>query len=98
MTVLNEERCIMILDGICKSFFEQDEYSLRGPKESAVCMEKTANGWNVYESEKNSRNDFFLFDNVIEAGLDLLKRLCNNSDYTTLKNQFFDAILEQKIA
>ena len=98
MTVTNEERCIKILNEICKEHFDQDEYSLRGPKESAVCLEKTSSGWNVYENERNSHNDSFLFDNVIEAGLDLLKRLSDTVDYNVLKNQFFDAILSQRIA
>ena len=65
MNATKEERCISALQDLCKEFFEEEEYSLDGPKESAVCMEKISNEWSVYEKEKNSRNDAFLYDNVV---------------------------------
>lgn len=98
MNIVKEDICMAALDEICKEYFEQDEYSLRGSKESAVCLEKNASGWSVYESEKNSRNDTYMFDNIVEAGLDFLKRLCTTVDYKILKNTFFETIIGQKIA
>ena len=98
MTTLKEDTCITALDRICKEHFEQDEYSLRGEKESAVCLEKNSNGWSVYESEKNAHNDTCLFDNIVEAGLDFLKRLCTSVDYKLLKNAVLETIISQRIA
>ena len=98
MTHSKEEICILALSEICKSNFESDEYSLQGPKESAVCIEKIKDGWSVYENERNSRNDSFLFDNVVEAALDFLRRLCAGINYNSVKNSFLDLIIGQRIA
>ena len=98
MTLSKEELCISALDKICKSNFEPDEFSLHGPKESAVCMEKTTDGWSVYESERNSHNDMHLYDNIVEAGLDLLRRLSTSVNYNNLKDAFLEAIIGQQIA
>ena len=97
MTIPNEELCLNILDKFCKENFEQDEYSLYGQKESAVCIERTDDGWLVYESEKNSRNNLFMFDNIIEAGLDFLKRMCSAEDYKNIKHAFFDRLVEKPL-
>ena len=98
MNAIKEDICISALYEICANNFSKDEYSLNGPKESAVCLEKVSAGWNVYEKEKNSRNDTFLFDNVVEACLDFLRRLSSISEYKQLKETFFDAIIAQKSA
>lgn len=98
MTVSKEEICLAALSDICRSNFEQDEYSLHGAKESAVCIEKGAQGWSVYESERNSRNDTRLYDNIVEAGLDLLRRLSDSVNYNNLKDLFLDTIIGQQIA
>ena len=87
------------LQEICSDNFKDDEYSLNGSAESAVCIEKTTDGWTVYEKEKNSRNDTFLYDNIVEACLDFLRRLSMEKDYRTLKDVFFDRIIaSEKIA
>ena len=98
MTVTKEELCISALDRICRENFEQDEFSLHGAKESAVCLEKSSVGWSVYESEKNSHNDTHSYDNIVEAALDFLRRLCNAMDYNDLKNVFLDAIIDRKFS
>ncbi|MCR4656255.1 MAG: hypothetical protein K5770_08525 [Lachnospiraceae bacterium] len=98
MNALKEERCIEALKEVCTGRFNDDEYSLDGPKESAVCLEKVAGEWSVYEKEKNSRNDSYLYDNIVEACLDLLRRLSVAKDYKELKDAFFDRIIVQKIA
>ena len=43
-------------------------------------------------------NDLFLFDNVVEACLDFIRRLSTATDYSKLKHLFFDAIIVQKTA
>lgn len=98
MTVSKEELCLSALDRICKTNFDQDEFCLQGSKECAVCMEKTSEGWSVYESECNSRNDMHLYDNIVEAGLDMLRRLSTSVNYNNLKDAFLDAIIGQQIA
>lgn len=98
MTVTKEEMCISALNKICSENFEQDEFCLHGAKESAVCLEKSSAGWSVYESERNSHNDTHLYDNIVEAGLDLLRRLCTAMEYNNIKNAFFDAIIGQRTA
>ena len=98
MNAMKEESCIRALQDICSKHFREDEYSLDGPKESAVCLEKVSNEWNVYEKEKTSRNDSYLYDNIVEACLDLLRRLCLASEYKSLKDTFFESIIVQKSA
>lgn len=99
MNALKEENCLKALQEICSNNFNEDEYSLNGSAENAVCLEKTVNGWTVYEKEKNSRNDSFLYDNIVEACLDFLRRLSMKKDYKALKDDFFDRIIAgEKIA
>ena len=93
-----EELCIVELRKICEGNFESDEYSLNGPKECAVSIEKSRGGWSVYEKEKNSYNDSCLFDNVVEACLDFLKRMSPASEYKKMKWEFLDSIIAQKSA
>lgn len=63
MNEIKENICIEALDGICKEYFNLDEYRVSGPKESAVCLERLSEGWAVYEKERNSKNALFLCDN-----------------------------------
>lgn len=42
--------------------------------------------------------EVFLFDNIVEADLDLLKRLSTSDAYSDLKNSFFEAIIGQRTA
>ena len=97
MTIAKEKVCLKALQQICEANFPQDEYSLNGAKECAVCLEKTINGWTVYEKEKNSRNDTYLYDNVIDASMDLLKRLSTASKYSELKNIYYNAIISKTL-
>ncbi|MBO4373469.1 MAG: hypothetical protein J5829_00010 [Lachnospiraceae bacterium] len=98
MNALKEESCVRALQEICSEHFNEDEYSLGGPKECAVCLEKVSNEWSVYEKEKNSRNDSYLYDNIVEACLDLLRRLSLANEYKALKDAFFERIIIQKSA
>ena len=95
MNAMQEEYCKDVLKDICSEHFKEDEYSLDGPKECAVCLEKVSNEWSVYEKEKNSRNDSYLYDNIVEACLDLLRRLSLASEYKALKDAFFERIIIQ---
>ncbi|MBQ9503375.1 MAG: hypothetical protein IJU93_00020 [Lachnospiraceae bacterium] len=99
MNALKEENCMKALQEICSDNFNDDEYSLNGSAESAVCLEKTTDGWMVYEKEKNSKNDTFFYDNIVEACLDFLRRLSMEKNYRALKDVFFDRIIAgEKIA
>ena len=98
MNILKEESCIKALSEICSKHFRKDEYSINGPGECAVCLEKVSGEWSVYEKEKNSRNDSFLYDNIVEACLDFLRRLSPAADYKALKDAFFEKIIIQKSA
>ena len=98
MNTMQEEYCKDVLKDICSEHFKEDEYSFDGPKECAVCLEKVSNEWSVYEKEKNSRNDSYLYDNIVEACLDLLRRLSLASEYKALKDAFFERIIIEKSA
>ncbi len=98
MTSEQERMCLVSLNKICCDHFDKDEFSLNGKKESAVCLDKVQGKWNVYESEKNSYNDLLLFDNIVEAALDFLRRLSAASEYGNIKDKFLASIIAQKKA
>ena len=74
MNALKEESCVRALQDICSEHFKEDEYSLDGPKECAVCLEKVSNEWSVYEKEKISveclkNMSFFVARNKVNVSL-----------------------------
>lgn len=95
MTIAKETVCLSALGKLFLKCFNQDEFSLNGPKECAVCLEKTASGWQVYEKEKESYNNLIIFDNLIEACLNMIERMTSNN--VELKNIFLDMVISEKI-
>ena len=98
MNKVKEEFCISVLSNVCESKFDRDEYSIGSPQECSVCIERIADNWGVYEKEKNSKNDLYLFDNIIEACIDFLRRLCRDEEYKEVKSVFLDAIIIRESA
>lgn len=97
MSESKELICINILNSLLKENFTADEYSLDGPKESAVCLEKANLSWRVYDKEKNSRNDERIFSNVVEACLEMIERLFLSRS-NQAKSEFLDSIIISRIA
>ena len=88
MVVRMDGYYIMALSQICEEYFDQSEYSIGGPKESAVCLEKYVDGWVVYEKEKNSQNDVVHYDDEQKACVDFLRRLSTISDFALIEEKF----------
>lgn len=97
MSESKEMLCINVLDLLLRESFCIDEYSLNGPKESAVCLERKNLGWCVYDKEKNSLNDEKDFSNVVEACLEIIERMFLSKS-NEIKSKFLDAIIVEKTA
>ena len=92
-----EEICIKELHAVLAEF-DSSEYSLNGEKDSAVCIEKMDTDWGVYECERAAKYDIHIYSNIVEACLDVIKRLAYSDDLRRLTNIFLDAIMQIKIA
>ena len=97
MSESKEIVCLSVLDALLKENFSEDEYSINGSKECAVCIEKQNYAWNVFESERNSRNDEVQFSNVVEACLDVIERMFLSKSEQA-KSAFLDKIIVSQIA
>lgn len=97
MSELKELLCIDVLNSLLQDNFDADEYSLDGPKESAVCLEHMGTRWLVYDKEKNSHNDEKVFSNVVEACLEIIERMFLSKSCGA-KSQFLDSIIVSKTA
>ncbi len=52
-------------------------YSLDGPKEQAVCVEKTDDGWQLYVYEHGNKYDAIMY-NTLEEALKFIVRCFTN--------------------
>lgn len=93
-----EEKCIKVIRELFEKMYSEDEYSLNGPKDSAVCIEKVNTGWVVYECEKSSRRDLKEYNNVVEACLDMIKRMAYDEQIQKNTDDFLDAIMNISLA
>lgn len=92
-----EQICIDELKKILECY-DDDEYSLNGKKDSAVCLEHNGNYWMVYESERNSNRRLKEYNNIVEACLDMIKRMSYGDDILIMTNKFLDAIMRIRLA
>ena len=88
-----EKICLNALDNLLDAHIDNACYSLHGPKESAVCLEATKNGWEVYEKERNAKDDAIWFDNLVEACLEIIERLFRKTEVILYKNIFLNSII-----
>ena len=66
---------IASLDSILKEHCLHRYYSLNGYAEAAVCLEKSDNGWEVFNGERNNHYGSSFFEDVKDASVELLRRL-----------------------
>ena len=92
-----EEICLKELKGVLAEF-DSSEYSLNGEKDSAICMERSDTEWRVYECERAAKRELQIYSNIVEACLDVIKRLACADDLRRLTNEFLDAIMQIRIA
>ena len=93
MESVKEKICLDALSAILDVHVDNACYSLHGPKESAVCLEATKNGWEVYDKERNARDDCKLYDNIVEACLEMISRLFKQTEVQSYKNHFLNSII-----
>ena len=74
--------------------FDKSEYSLNGEKDSAICLDCINNEWVVYECEHVAKRDLKTYNNIVEASLEMIRRLANEDDINRLTNSFLDAIMQ----
>ena len=76
----NEKLCMEKLQQLLESEFDQLTFCLNGPKESAVCLEKKADRYVVFENERNNRSNEAEYDNLMDAAMDLIHRLSDSKE------------------
>lgn len=89
--------CLSALESLLQENFDNDEYCLNGVAESAVCIVKNGKNWDVFEKEKNSLNDFSTYTNIMEACIDMLKRMFVTDSSEAIGN-FLEKTIVSKIA
>lgn len=92
MSESKEMICLKVLDELLQENFEKDEYCLDGVKESAVCMVRNNKNWDVFEKERNSKNDLSTYSNIVEACIEMLKRM-----FISQSDEFIGIFLEKVI-
>lgn len=99
MAELNrDDICMAEMSKILVANYSSDEFSLSGPKDSAICMEQSGSDWVVYQSEKSSKYDEARYNTILEACFDLISRLSNPDEAVITKNKLIDAIMMSKVA
>lgn len=82
------EALVNVLKGFCIS--EQD-YSIGGYAEEAICLEKSGADWIVYGGEKGQRHDIKTHADCKSACLDLIARVAGSDDEEKKLTEFFIA-------
>ena len=93
MDTRREALCLEKLKELCVEEFISWDYSIGKRRESALCIFKDNDLWDVVFVERG--NDFSLkqYDNVIEACLDFLDRMADTGDEGRLKNRFLELLI-----
>lgn len=97
MSENKEMICLNVLETLLQKHFDKDEYCLNGTKESAICMTKNGKNWDIFEKEKNSLNDYISYSNVVEASIEMLKRMFLSESDEAI-GVFLENIIVSKIA
>ena len=84
-----EELCVTVVEKVLRSVFGTHGFSVNGPQESAACLERSDSGWCVYNYERGQEFSYSNFSNVVEACLDLLRRMTPNADVLKELNDMF---------
>ncbi len=92
-----EQACIKAAQEIFSKNYNPDEYSLNGASESAICLEKNNENWEVYEFERNSKDNKAIYSNIVEALLNMIDRLAGENA-SALKESFLTAVIGKQTA
>ena len=93
MNIFQENKCIELLSKVLDTSYDKDEYCLHGYKDSAVCMDKIDDKWEVYESDRGNKFDVLIFDTLIEACFDVIKRMGVDGKTEQLKTLFCEYLI-----
>lgn len=100
MVAAKEQSCKLALKEVLSSEFPNYYYSIdNGYSDDAVILQQSNNEWDVYNGFRNQKKDICHFDNIVDACLEVIKRLSSSdSVLKKLRNAFYDLIIVDKIA
>lgn len=87
-----EKVCLNALNTVLKEYVPTTWYSVGGAKESAACLEEEG-GWIVYDFERGNRFSISKHDNIIEACLDLVRRVGGKEQAARLIDDFLSMVI-----
>lgn len=92
--------CQRALEKALSEEFPKSNYSVNGYKEEAICLQKQRDSvWIVYVGIRNNKEECEKYDNVVEACLGMIRKICCGNDLTKdLSNSFLNMIVTDQIA
>jgi len=93
-----ERTCLSALGAVLKEHVPATWYSIGAAKESAACMEEEPPGWVVYDYERGNRFGIDRCDNVVEACLDLIRRVGGKAQSAKLIDVFLTDVIRGGLA
>lgn len=88
-----EKTCLNAVDAVLRDYVPSTCYSIGSAKESAACIEKENSGWVVYDYERGNRFDINSYDNIVEACLDLIRRVGGKAQSAKLIDIFLSDVI-----
>ena len=92
MVSAKEKRCLDTLAVVLAEYYPQDEFSVTGYKESAVCIERIDAGWEVYVGERNAHHLSHIYPSILEASIAFLREMSADEELTRMEDRFLDLI------
>lgn len=93
MDRVNENICINTLNEVLENNGLRGYYSLHGYAEQACCLEKHDNTWEVFGGERGNHYDSTIYNDVLGACMEMLRRLATHRDLEILENQFVELLI-----
>ena len=93
-----EEVCINAANEVLSSSFSRTCFSTNGAKESAACLEKENDSWIVYGYERGNRFSVAVFQNIVDACVELIRRIAINNNYENVLEKFYAMIVKESVA
>ena len=95
MDTRREALCLEKLKALCiEEEFIPFDYSIGKRRESALCIFKDNDLWDVVFVERGNEFSLKQYDNVVEACLDFLDRMADSGDERRLKNRFLELLID----
>ena len=88
-----EKICLNAVDAVLQKYTHTTWYSIGRAKESAACIEEEDHGWVVYDYERGNRFDINSYDNIVEACLDLIRRVGGKAQSAKLIDIFLSDVI-----